>query len=308
VSALPGRIGGNSSERASQIEWGVDGVNTLLAIVMALLASMLAAVGTVQRQAATAPGGGVGKGWFLGAAVSVGAFGLQVAALVFGAVLLVQPLIVLSVLFELVIQWRWTRRPPTRKQWLYGLAVAAGVVFFVLFARPVAAVHGKQLWVLDLVVYGFLAAVLVTYLFARRSTGNLSGLLFGLISGSMFGLVAVQVNSLSRAYHGPLTIVKDLTLYACIAAVLCGILAQQRAFSRSPLEVSYPAMVASEPVISMVLSMAVLGEKLSSHSIGTYIGVLGLAVMVTGVVGVARSTAGEVETARAGSVEPARAA
>jgi hypothetical protein len=273
-------------------------MNTLLAIVLALLASLMAAVGTVQRQAATTRGGGVTRGWFLGAAISVTAFGLQVAALVFGAVLLVQPLIVLSVLFELVIQWAWTRRSPSFRQWMYGLAVAVGVCFFVLFARPVHAVHGKQLWVLDLVVFGFLAAVLVTYLIARRSTGNMSGLLFGLISGSMFGLVAVQVNSLSRAYHGPLTIVKDLTLYFCLAAVLCGILAQQRAFSQSPLEVSYPAMVASEPVISMVLSMAVLGEKLSSHDIGTYVGVLGLAVMVVGVVGVARTTSAHVETVR----------
>jgi hypothetical protein len=41
----------------------------------------------------------------------------------------------------------------------------------------------------------------------------------------------------------------------------------------------------------MVLSLAVLGEKLASHAVTTYISLAGVAVMIYGVIGLARETA-----------------
>src|SRR6185312_10554383 len=132
---------------------------------------------------------------------------LQIAALVVGTVLLVQPLIVLSVPFELVVQARWTGRSPTRRQWVQGAAVTVGVAVFILFARPVPAVHGRQVWVIDVALLAVLGAVLVAFLAARRTTGHISGLLFGTVAGSLFGIVAVQVNSLSEIFDGPLSLI-----------------------------------------------------------------------------------------------------
>ena len=260
-------------------------------VVLALLSALLAAVGTVIRQQATAHSGGIGRRWLIGAAVSIGAFVLQVAALVVGTVLLVQPLIVLSVPFELVVQARWTRRSPTRRQWLQGAAVTIGVAVFIVFARPVPAVHGRQVWVIDVVLLAVLATVLVAYLAARRTTGHVSGLLFGAVAGSLFGIVAVQINSLSEIFDGPLSLLRTPTFYFCVITAIGAIAAQQRAFRAGSLEASYPAMVASEPIVAMVLSLVVLGEKLSSHALGTYISLLGVVVMIAGVIGLARSTA-----------------
>lgn len=265
-------------------------MTTAVAVVLALLAAVLAAVGTVMRHQATRRAGSLDRrAWALGAVVSVGAFVLQIAALVLGAVLLVQPLIVLSVLFELFIQVWWTRRPATGWQWACGAAVAGGVGVFVLFARPQPADHGRQAWVLDVVGYGFLFTVLALYLTARRTRGNTSGMLFGIVSGSLFGLVAVQINSLSEPFRGPAATLANPTLYLCILTAVGAIAAQQRAFERGSLEVSYPAMVSAEPVIAMILSLAVLGEKLSSHRIGTYLGIVGVLIMVIGVIGLARA-------------------
>ena len=61
--------------------------------------------------------------------------------------------------------------------------------------------------------------------------------------------------------------------------------------AKGSLEASYPAMVAGEPVVAIVLSMAVLGEKFSSHDVGSYLGAAGLVVMVVGVIGLAKATA-----------------
>ena len=274
----------------------------VLAIVLALGAAALAAVGTVMRQHATMHPGSR-RQWWVGAALSVVAFGLQVTALVFGSVLLVQPLIVLSVLFELLIQARATKRAPTGRQWWSAAGVAAGVAALIVFARPVPAPDDEPIGKLDLVFLGFLAAVLTAYLVARRARGALSAVLYGLVSGSLFGLVAVQINGMSGTYRGVVPLAQNPTLYICIVTTAGAILAQQKAFTASRLEASYPAMVASEPVVSMVLSMAVLGEQLSSRSVGTYVGVAGLAAMVVGVITLARTTAtSETASADAGAV------
>ncbi|MBM9477555.1 DMT family transporter [Nakamurella flavida] len=274
-------------------------MSTVIAVVLALMSAVLAAVGTVMRHQATVRTGGIGRAWVLGAVVSVGAFALQAAALVMGEVLLVQPLIVLSVLFELFIQVWWTRRPATAWQWTCGAAVAVGVGIFVVFARPQPAVHGRQAWILDTVVIGFLLIVLTLYLTARRTRGNTSGLLFGLVAGSLFGLVAVQINSLSDPFRGLTQTLANPTLWICVLTGAAAIVAQQRAFGRGSLEVSYPAMVSAEPVVSMILSLAVLGEKLSSHSVGTYVGITGVAIMILGVVGLAQANAREERRAAA---------
>lgn len=263
----------------------------ILAVVLALLSALLAAVGTLMRQQATLRSGSIDRAWALGAVVSAGAFALQIAALIVGTVLLVQPLIVLSVLFELLIQARWTKRRPTPGQWFSGGAVAFGVAVFLVFARPVPADQGRQTWVLDTVTISFLVGVLTLYLLARRRTGNAAGILFGVVSGSLFGLMAVQIGSLSDRFDGAVWLLTNPTFYICILTGLLGVAAQQRSFASGSLQASYPAMAASEPVVSMVLSLAVLGEKLSSHSIGTYVGGAGLIVMVAGVIGVARATA-----------------
>jgi hypothetical protein len=266
-------------------------VTALIAAALALGSAILAAVGTVMRHRATRSSGSFGGAWFLGAAISLSAFALQIAALVVGTVLLVQPLIVLSVLFELVVQVLWIKQAPTRRQWIYGGYVTVGVVVFVLFARPVPAVHGRQVWIIDVALLGVLALVLVAFVIARHTTGPASAALYGTVSGSLFGIVAVQISSLSTPFRGLLFVLSTVTLYFCIVTAVGAVAAQQRAFARGHLEASYPAMVASEPVVSMVLSLAVLGEKLASHAVTTYISLAGVAVMIYGVIGLARETA-----------------
>ena len=266
----------------------------MLPAALALLAALVSAVGTVMRDQGTSPTGQVGRVWFFGAAIAFAAFGLQVAALAYGAVLLVQPLIVLAVLFGLLVQSLWTRVWPTRRQWLQGSAVAVGVIIFVIFAQPVPARHGRQAWVLDVVVGGVLVVLLIAVLWARRLSGDRAGLLYGVASGSLFGLVAVQVRSVFEQLHDPVRALAGPSVYICAATIIAAIWCQQRAFATGSLEAAYPAMIVSEPVVAMVVSLALLGEKLSSHSISTAISIVGLAVMIIGVIGLARNTADEM--------------
>ena len=250
--------------------------------------------------------GKVRRSWYLGAGIAMSAFVFQVAALALGSVLLVQPLLVLSVLFGLLVQSVWTRVAPTPRQWLLGAAVAGGVMMFVFFARPVPAVHGRQQWVLDVVVGVLLAAMVGAVLLARRSSGNRAGLLYGTTAGALFGLVAVQIESVTEQLHDPFHALTSFTTYLCAATIAAAVWCQQQAFAKGALDAAYPAMVVTEPIAAMVVSLAVLGEKLSSHSVSTALSLIGVGVMVVGVLGLAKGAAVRIEETRPGLPRPAR--
>ncbi len=258
---------------------------------LAVGAAMLAAVGTVLRQRATASGAGVDVGWVLGGVLALAGFGLQAAALALGSVLLVQPLIVLSVLFELPVQSVFSRAWASAREWGYGGLVAVGVAGFVFFAHPVPARHGRQVWVLDVVLAGLLLAVAVMVVWAYRSRGHRAGLLFGTAAGSLFGLVAVQVKAVTDDLDHPIRMLHNPTFYLFAVTVAAAIFCQQKSFTVGAVQASYPAMVVAEPVVAMAVSLAILGEKLTARSVPTVISTVGLAVMIFSVLRLARLSA-----------------
>jgi drug/metabolite transporter (DMT)-like permease len=263
-------------------------VHTLLPALLAIGAAALMALGTVVRQRASASGGGITGRWWLGALAAFGGFLLQAVALGLGSVLLVQPLIVLSVLFALPIeQWlyRWN---PSARQWLWGVLLAVGVGAFVLFARPVPALIGPQWWILVLVV-GFLFGLMIAMVvYAERSPRAPRALLYGTVAGSLFGIVAVLINTIGLDWQHPLQTLAHPALYMLIVVGTAAIVSQQRAFAAGRVQASFPAMTVAEPIVSMALGMAVLGEKLNRHTWATAVSLLGLALMVAGVLRLSR--------------------
>jgi drug/metabolite transporter (DMT)-like permease len=263
-------------------------MHTLLPALLAIGAAALMALGTVVRQRASASGGGITGRWWLGALAAFGGFLLQAVALGLGSVLLVQPLIVLSVLFALPIeQWlyRWN---PSARQWLWGVLLAVGVGAFVLFARPVPALIGPQWWILVLVV-GFLFGLMIAMVvYAERSPRAPRALLYGTVAGSLFGIVAVLINTIGLDWQHPLQTLAHPALYMLIVVGTAAIVSQQRAFAAGRVQASFPAMTVAEPIVSMALGMAVLGEKLNRHTWATAVSLLGLALMVAGVLRLSR--------------------
>ena len=78
--------------------------------------------------------------WLGGIAVTVVAFGIQAAALAFGTLARVQPLVVTEVLFELPMIAHRNRLPLRRKGIIGGLSVASGMAIFVAVSPPTGGV------------------------------------------------------------------------------------------------------------------------------------------------------------------------
>ncbi len=270
-------------------------MHTLLPALLAIGAAALMALGTVLRQRASDEAGRITGHWWLGALVAFGGFALQAVALALGAVLLVQPLIVLSVLFALPIERVLNGVAVTARQWLWGVLLAVGVSAFVFFARPVRARIGPQWWILVLVVCLLLGALAAVVVYAERSPHAPRAMLYGTVAGALFGIVAVLIHAIGQDWQHPIQILRHPSLYMVVVAGLAAVYCQQRAFGAGRVQASFPAMTVAEPIVAMALGMAVLGEKLNRHTWATAVSLLGLLLMVAAVLRLSRLSAARDE-------------
>ncbi|MFT4088580.1 MAG: DMT family transporter, partial [Gordonia sp. (in: high G+C Gram-positive bacteria)] len=94
-------------------------MHTWLPVLLAVIAAFLIALGTVIRQRESATSGAISAKWWIGAVIALLGFAAQAAALGLGPILLVQPLIVLAILFALPMEaWADDRHPHT-DEWLW---------------------------------------------------------------------------------------------------------------------------------------------------------------------------------------------
>jgi hypothetical protein len=107
------------------------------------------------------------------------------------------------------------------------------------------------------------------------------------VAGAWFGLVAVLMDAASTAWsaHGGSAFAHEDGLVPLVILVLLGtasIVLTQVAFRAGPLAASFPANLAADPVIAVILGAALLHENVSTSSVDVLAYVLCLAAVVFG--------------------------
>ena len=249
-----------------------------LAVLFALCAAIFAAIGIVVRQRATmdVP---AEKGvsavmlrtllhrplWWMGTASAVAGYGFQAAALGFGSLLLVQPVLVSALLFALPLSARLAHRRVSRGEWLWALVLTTALTVFVVLARASTGTYGVSVVTTLIVAVVCVAVVGACVLAATRSTNWRRAVLLALAVGVMFGVVAVLTKIVMHTVAEG-TLAEVLTTPALYFVLVLGVVAtllQQSAFHAGSLQTSVPTMLVLEPVVAVVLGSIVLGEHMS---------------------------------------------
>lgn len=252
-----------------------------IAAILALTAATCVAAGDVlqQRVAYRFAGSSLGhiallgrllrhRQWRCGALLLAASVGLQAAALRVGSVLLVEALLVLSVLFALAINARYTRRPMTGPEWIWAGILTAAVIFIVTVGHPTAghSIGSASTWAAVAALFG---PVLVGCVAAARVCGGaVAAMLLAFVSGSLWGVFAVLAKQAIERSDGIWAMAHTTELYAGLLAALGGLVWGQAAFRAGPLTASMPALEVSQPLIAAVLGVAVLGETLNTGWLG----------------------------------------
>lgn len=279
--------------------------HTFLAVLFAIGAAVCIAIGTVvrQRTAAVVPDDSIGALgpittlvhspiWWLGTIVGMVGYALQAAALGLGSLLLVQPLLVLSLLFALPLGAKFSGRTISAREWLWAAALTTSVAVLIIVGdprpgQPRAETHH---WVMiTLIGLPFVALCLFG---AHRRTGSARALLLGIAGGSLFGVAAVLTKGVVHLVTlGPSAVLTSFEFYALVAVAAVATSVQQSAFQAGDLQASLPATTIMEPVIASLLGFVVLGEYLDADRKVAAVLALAVVAMIAATVALARNAA-----------------
>jgi drug/metabolite transporter (DMT)-like permease len=224
--------------------------------------------------------------WLFGALFLIGTFAFQALALYFGPLSLVQPILVLELIFTLAVRVFFLHDNVAGRTWGAALAICAGLGAFLVTASPGQgnAVPDAGDWLLAAGTRAL--AVVVLLLLARRGSPGRRAALFGAATAVVWSLDAafVKVSVDTLAHSGLLGLITTWPLYAMIATGVLGMVLLQAAYAVGPLASSQATMLIVDPIASIALGAELFREPLRT-SPGYAIGaVAALAVLAAGVV------------------------
>jgi len=228
--------------------------------------------------------------WLVGNAFDGVGYLFQFLALRRGSLALVEPLLVLSLVFALpVAAWLEHRRVSGADVASTGV-IAAGLALFLGVARPgIGHPHASgAAWAILTAVIALCCGAMV--IGARGGSRRRSAVLLAAGSGTAFGYVAAVTERTGHILDAG--VVHTLTTWAPYALLVGGVsalLLTQSAFHAGALRLSLPTLTVAQPLVAVAIGIGFFGEHVDSRGAAPVFELLGLFLMTAGVFVLARS-------------------
>jgi drug/metabolite transporter (DMT)-like permease len=209
--------------------------------------------------------------WLLGVGTMILGFLLQLTALHFGALALVQPILALELLFVFgYLAIAGARRVPVRRRdWVSVAGMSAGIGLFLWLASPSGGrLHAPaSAWLLaGLATAGAVAvALVIAFRLTKRPNPSASGraAVLGSATGIAWGLVAAIIKELSSHLSTGLGgVFTTWSLYALLAVGAATMLLASHALAAGPLAASQPGFTVLDPLSASLLGVFLFGEHI----------------------------------------------
>lgn len=271
-------------------------------VVLALISAILFALGTVlqQRAGMEAPASATSSGllvqmarqrlWIAGIAADIGGFAAQAVALRLGQLAVVQPLLVLSVVFALPFGAWFSHQHVGRREVAAAALVVAALVGFLAAANPSGGHSEAPLggWVVAGLVCA--AVCLPLSLLSRRGPASRRAALLGAAAGILFAVSAALTKSVVDELHlGLVHVITSWEPYALAAVGYISMTLNQLALNTRALAPTIAASTALDPIASVALGLTLFGEHLHAGGLQTIIAFVALAAALLGMVVLARA-------------------
>ncbi len=235
--------------------------------------------------------------WLFGTVALLVGYVLQAAALDRGRLAVIQPLLVMTVVFALPLGYWLTNQKVGRKEILGAVVIVCGLAAFTVFADPDGGVDNAPAseWAGVLIVFTGIAVVLM-FLGGRGSLTRKAAL-YGTAAGVLFGLSAALAKPTVESLHDGLDAV--LTNWESYAMAITGITAfvvQQVSLGTGKLAPSVATVSVANPIVGITIGALVLDERLARPAWHIVLGVGGLALALVGAVVIAMGAETKDET------------
>ncbi len=278
-------------------------------IVLALIAALLFALGSVLQQKAGLDEPDAAEGsssglllrmarkpvWLMGIAADGLGFVGQAVALTIGRLAVVQPLLATSMVFALPLGNRLTDQRIKRSDIGAAVLVTASLIAFLTIANPSGgrddAPVGEWL-ILGAITVGICIPLVLLSLRARPS---IKATLLGIVTGILFGVSAALTKAVGdEITDGFFGIFTDWHLYALLIIGYISMTFNQMALTAGVLAPALAAMMALDPITSVVIATTLLEESLHESPGGIAATLGALAATLIGMAILARTSEGAV--------------
>lgn len=270
----------------------------IIAILAALAAGVcFASAGLLQQRAAHTNTGDEGLSlrlitdlarqpmWLGGISLAVLSYGFQAVALNFGPLSVVQPLIVMEVVFALPIAARLDKLRLGWRDWLGAGLVTGGLALALFMAAPSGGSPTAPLWewLILLGVVGGLAALAL--LLGLRGQGPLRATAYAVAGGSVMGTQSgLFDNTIHHIHQGWGAVFTSWQTYVLVGASIGGLWLIQSAYNSGPLSASMPVFDVIEPSIAVIIGLLLFGEHLAGGTLRHFVAGAGAVLGVVGIV------------------------
>jgi hypothetical protein len=206
--------------------------------------------------------------WLTAVGANLVGFALQVVALDFGSLALVQPLLACDLMFAVLILWYRGQRAnvpyPKAKHMLAGVAATtAGVAGFLAIGQPSGGRTQARLAILPPLAIGIVVVVGGCLAVTARNR-NLRPLALAVACGVNYGVAAFLIKLLTSEFGGgPGQVFTHWPIYVFAVVGPAGYILNQDAFQQGTLLAPVQAIIsAADPIISIALSIGWLAVRL----------------------------------------------
>jgi drug/metabolite transporter (DMT)-like permease len=273
------------------------------AVAWALVSAACCAVGLVlQQKGALAAPPATSRGflgailskpvWLAGAGFQLAGWVAQARALSLGALVLVQPVISLQVVFALPLGVWLTEQRVGRREWAGAAAILGALAVFLAVCDPSSgrAEAPAEVWLAATGVVAALTAALA--LFGAHQQPAAKAAFVGTAAGVLFGYQAAVMKAFTLVVpDGLRAVATSWTSYALIVSALGGFYLVQVSLQTGALAPAIATSNAANPLASAALGRAVYLEVPNRTALGKLASFASLLVLVSGLVLLARGEA-----------------
>jgi hypothetical protein len=225
--------------------------------------------------------------WMVAIVADTVGVGLQVLALRIGALSVVQPVLVTTVIFALLLR-HWRYQPVAARDFAWAGVATAALGGFLLLAGTVrhhSATAADRLPALIAVVIGLALAISCIVLARGTAQRGRSAALLGIAVGVIYAGDAALLKTLtSLASRGVAAVAFSWQLWALLGAGSVGLMLNQLAFQAGPITASLPALSTVDPLASIAIGVAVYDDPirrgvLASVGLAAALLLLGIAII-----------------------------
>jgi drug/metabolite transporter (DMT)-like permease len=230
--------------------------------------------------------------WLAGTLVLFCGYAVQAAALDRGRLDVIQPLLVTTVIFALPLGWWLTAQQVGWREIAGAGVIVAGLVLFVVFGDAAGGrdnAPGYE-WAIAIAVLGLVSGALLA--FGGRGGASTRAAVYGTVAGILFGLSAALTKPTVELLHqGVDVVLSNWEVYALAIAGVLGFVLQQVSLGTGRLAPSVATVSVANPVVSILLGVVLLEERLSRPAWHVVLALTGLGLALAGAVVI--SVAGE---------------